>query len=502
MREQTERHLKANDTAYNLEPNVKTGPGRPARHPDHRLGGQAPLRRATRSTSLVTHGFLTAAELRRLKQAQAFLWKVRFGLHVLTGRREDRLLFDHQITPGAELRLRGRLLHARGRAAHAALLPHGDGREPAQRAAAAAVPRSDPHARTSRRGRSMRASRCATARSRRSSEEVFARTPSALLEMFVLLQQNPEINGVRAATMRAVARNLWLIDEEFRQNPRHHRLFLEILRAPGRRHARAAAHEHLRRAGPLHPGVRPHRRAHAVRPVPRLHRRCAHAVRGEQPAPLRDPALRPRAAASSRASCSSCRSRRSPISPRCSTTSPRGAAAITPSWARWTPRRSASSRACRRYDARLVAWLVRNHLLLSITAQKQDIGDPQVINAFAQQGRRRDAPRLPLRAHLCRRARHQPEAVELLEGLAVPRVLSAGEARAAARAGEPDRPGAAGARDPGRRAPPAARARHRSEADIDAAPGRASRTATSCGTRPEEIAWHTRLLAERDAGLG
>ena len=31
--------------------------------------------------------------------------------------------------------------------------------------------------------------------------------------------------------MRAVARNLWLIDEEFRQNPRHHRLFLEMLRA-------------------------------------------------------------------------------------------------------------------------------------------------------------------------------------------------------------------------------------------------------------------------------
>ena len=46
------------------------------------------------------------------------------------------------------------------------------------------------------------------------------------------LQQNPDIKGVRASTMRAVTRSLWLIDEEFRQNPRHHRLFLDILRAP------------------------------------------------------------------------------------------------------------------------------------------------------------------------------------------------------------------------------------------------------------------------------
>jgi len=37
---------------------------------------------------------------------------------------------------------------------------------------------------------------------------------------------------VRASTIRAVNKNLWLIDEEFRQNPRNHRLFLEILRAP------------------------------------------------------------------------------------------------------------------------------------------------------------------------------------------------------------------------------------------------------------------------------
>ncbi|HET9472637.1 MAG TPA: nucleotidyltransferase domain-containing protein, partial [Steroidobacteraceae bacterium] len=94
--EQNDRHLKANDTAYNLEPNVKTGPGGlrdiqtiawvAKRHFD-----------ASSLDELLTHGFLSFTELRKLKQAQSFLWKVRFGLHVLTGRREDRLLFDHQI---------------------------------------------------------------------------------------------------------------------------------------------------------------------------------------------------------------------------------------------------------------------------------------------------------------------------------------------------------------------------------------------------------------------
>ena len=35
------------------------------------------------------------------------------------------------------------------------------------------------------------------------------------------------------------------------------------------------------------------------------------------------------------------------------------------------------------YDARLLAWLVKNHLLLSLTSQKKDLNDPSVINDFA-----------------------------------------------------------------------------------------------------------------------
>ena len=82
------------------------------------------------------------------------------------------------------------------------------------------------------RSPSMRVSRSATTTLEVTHPEVFARFPSALLELFVLLQQHPELRGVRAETIRLIGTHVWLIDEEFRQNPRHHRLFMEILCAP------------------------------------------------------------------------------------------------------------------------------------------------------------------------------------------------------------------------------------------------------------------------------
>jgi len=72
LAEQRERHLKANDTAYNLEPNIKNGPGGLR---DLQTIGWVAKRHfgADSLDELVQKGFLTPAELRKLKQAQSFL---------------------------------------------------------------------------------------------------------------------------------------------------------------------------------------------------------------------------------------------------------------------------------------------------------------------------------------------------------------------------------------------------------------------------------------------
>jgi [protein-PII] uridylyltransferase len=381
VREQTERHLKANDTAYNLEPNVKTGPGGLR---DIQTIAWVAKRHFGAQTleSLATHGFLTAAELRRLKQAQAFLWKVRFGLHVLTGRREDRLLFDHQMrlaksfgyedasyTLGVEQFMQRYYRTVMDVSLLNELL--------LQLFREAILTESEPprplNARFQVRNGSLEAV----------NDEVFARNPSALLELFALLQQHPQIGGVRAPTMRAVTRNLWLIDEEFRQNPRHHRLFLEILRSPvGVTHElrRMNTYGVLGRYIPAFGRIVGRMQydlfhaytvdAHTLFVVSNLRRFAIPRYDHELPEASRVMQALPRSEVAYLAALF-----HDIAKGRGGDHSELGAV---------DAEAFCLEQGLSPYDARLVAWLVRNHLELSLTSQKQDIGDPEVINAFAR----------------------------------------------------------------------------------------------------------------------
>jgi [protein-PII] uridylyltransferase len=381
VREQTERHHRYFDTAYNLEPNVKSSPG--GLRDLQTIAWVAKRHFGTETLDeLVAHGFLTREELRKLKAGQAFLWKVRFGLHVLTGRREDRLLFDYQIKLAKlfgyedasftlaveqlmqkyyrtvmDVSLLNEMLLQLFREA---ILTQSGSPQPI-------------NARFQIRNDYLEVT----------NAEVFARQPASLLELFVLLQQNPHLRGVRAETIRLIGAHVPLIDEEFRQNPRHHRLFMEILCAPvGVTHElrRMNLYGVLGRYIPAFGRVVGRMQydlfhaytvdAHTLFVVSNLRRFAIPKFDAEFPAMSQIMQSLPRQELAYLAALF-----HDIAKGRGGDHSELGAV---------DAEAFCLEQGLGRYEARLVAWLVRNHLILSITAQKKDISDPDVIHGFAQ----------------------------------------------------------------------------------------------------------------------
>ena len=214
--------------------------------------------------------------------------------------------------------------------------------------------------------------------------DVFARLPSALLELFLVLQQNPRLRGVRANTIRLVTQNLWLIDEEFRQNPRNHRLFLEILQAPA-----GVTHE-LRRMNLY--GVLGRYIPAFGRIVGRMQYDLFHAYTVDAHtlfvvANLRRFALErydhefPKLAQIFRALPKPELAYLAAIFHDIA----KGRGGDHSELGAVDAEAFCLEQGLTGYDARLVAWLVRHHLRLSVTSQKQDIADPQIVNAFARE---------------------------------------------------------------------------------------------------------------------
>jgi len=383
LAEQVARHRRYHDTAYNLAPNVKDSPGGlrdiqtiswiAQRHLD-----------TTRLEQLVEHDFLTVGQLRILTAGQGFLWRIRFGLHLLTGRREDRLLFDHQVKLAVMLgyedasftlaveqlmqryyrtvreisRLNEMLLQL---FEEAILLD-------------ANVPPVALSPRFQARHGYLEII----------DEGVFLRDPSALLEIFLLLEQNLDLRGVSARTIALIKQHLWLIDEEFRQNPRHHRLFLDMLRAP------QGVTRTLKRMNTY--GVLGLYIPAFGRIVGRMQYDLFHAYTVDEHTLIVVENLR-------RLSLS----RFDHEYPHGSTVMQRldkpeiiylaglfhdiakGRGGDHSELGAVDAQAFCLEHGMSRYDARLVAWLVQSHLLLSMTAQKKDINAPSVISDFAKE---------------------------------------------------------------------------------------------------------------------
>lgn len=231
LEEQQNRHAKYADTEYNLEPNIKGSPG--GLRDLQVIGWIAERHYGIESLeALDTEEFLSPDEMRILSEGRNFMWRVRYALHMIAGREEDRLLFDHQrvlaqmwgYEDGDKLAVE-QFMQTYYRWA----LALGQLNEVIIQYFDQVILRADIedevtliNERFEIRNKYLMARH----------DQVFEDNPSALLEIFVLLGNHPEISTIRASTVRLILDSLHLIDDAFRSNPTNHALFLDIIRSP------------------------------------------------------------------------------------------------------------------------------------------------------------------------------------------------------------------------------------------------------------------------------
>ena len=106
VQEQIERYQRYHNTAYNLEPDIKYSPGGLR---DLHLLYWVALHHSGALTleAILQSGFIYPQEYQQLQESRAFLFKVRFALHLILKRYDNRLLFDRQIKVSELLGFRG-----------------------------------------------------------------------------------------------------------------------------------------------------------------------------------------------------------------------------------------------------------------------------------------------------------------------------------------------------------------------------------------------------------
>ncbi|HTY02588.1 MAG TPA: [protein-PII] uridylyltransferase [Rhodocyclaceae bacterium] len=225
--EQAERYARFNDTPYSLEPNCKESPGGQRDLQVILWVAQAARLGATWS-QLATMLLVTADESRLLGRAEGFLRHTRIRLHHLAGRREDRLLFEHQealaksfgIEATAAKRASEVLMQRYYR--NAKLVTQLNTLVQLNLSTRIAPWPSTPPIPIDGRFQTMR-DRLDIVDTR-----LFEREPRAILEVFLLMAQRSELRGLTARALRALWAARDYAGTPLRRDPASHGLFLQL----------------------------------------------------------------------------------------------------------------------------------------------------------------------------------------------------------------------------------------------------------------------------------
>lgn len=234
LAERNARHKRMGDSRYVVEPNVKDGKGGLRDLQTLYWIGKY-IHKVRSAAELVDVGLLTAHEYRSFRRAEGFLLAVRCHLHMVTGRAEDRLTFDLQRQVAERMNFVDRpgkseverfmqfyfLQAKRVGSLTGVFLAHID-EEFAQRR-----DRKGLLAGFKARARSVKGYRVFGGRIGAPGDDWFRRDPVRLIEIF----QVAEAEGleIEPATMRQADRDSRLITAEVRADPRANALFLDLL---------------------------------------------------------------------------------------------------------------------------------------------------------------------------------------------------------------------------------------------------------------------------------
>ena len=378
--EQLQRHARFADSDFNLEPNLKESPGglrdlQTITWICHAAG------MATRWTELADAGLISVTEARQIAQHDALLQTLRIRLHYLAKRREDRLIFEFQTTlaeqmgidASANRRASEHLMQRYYQTKRAVLQFNTILLQNLHDHLFRETPQLQPL-----NERFMVVGTLLDIR----DENLFEKNPAAIFELFLLMEQHPDLADLSAKTLRALWRAQHHIDAAFRRDPQNREHFMEILRQPqGVLHALRRMNQY----GILGAYIPAFGRIvgqmqhdlfhvytvdeHILMVVRNLRRFAAPEFAHEYPlcSQLIGEFARPEVLYIAGLFHDIAKGRGGDHS----------------QLGKKDARLFCTQHQLSRDDSDLVVWLVEQHLTLSATAQKQDLSDPEVISSFA-----------------------------------------------------------------------------------------------------------------------
>lgn len=380
--EQEARHAKHDNSDNRLEPDIKQAPG--GLRDLHTITWVTRRHfRTSRLITLVDQGLLTPHEFRLLDEAEQFLKRTRFALHVAAGRAQNRLLFDLQAQVAtamgfAEDDTKERI-ESFMKQVYRMSLRVGEFNDMLLQHFEETIFCTDQATTTPLNSRWQIRDRHLEL----IHDNGFERNPSALLEAFVLLAQHPELKGLRASTTRQMYTARHLIDDAFRNDLVNISYFLELLRYPEKlpdifRRMRyyGILSRYIPQFGAIM-GLMQHDLfhiytvdAHTLQLIRNITRFYTNSVPDDYPIVTRLTQQLPKIELLYLAALFH--------------DIAKGRGGDHSELGALDAYEFCKHHRLPEYDARLVSWLVANHLLMSMTAQRKDISDPDEILAFAE----------------------------------------------------------------------------------------------------------------------